>query len=253
MPSVMARPDWFSLVLPVNCSVMLLPLAQSLCRQGGGVIILVTGTFVSQRERRRIRQIVHHASPEDAIVEQGIYAISIREIQALGDARPICGVVCRLWDLHAYRWCRKRKLRSVEVSGRRSGEIPLVRSRSENVGHRMAKRIVQVQELLQAENLFPGTNEIDGVIRRGDERALLDVTLRRKGLYRLGPRFHQTRRACTDRSQPSACPGDDKRAHNAFVYSCCLWPRQILRSPIPARKFDLGATTARRQSCFLLT
>ena len=75
------------------------------------------------------------------------------------------------------------------------------------------------------------------------------------GLRRPVLRFRGTRRACTDQSQPTFCPGADIYAHNAPVCSCCLWRRQLLHSHLAPAQIDfvVGVPAARKYSAQIET
>src|SRR6516165_7354894 len=75
------------------------------------------------------------------------------------------------------------------------------------------------------------------------------------GLRRPVLRFRRTRRACTDQSQPTFCPGADIPAHNAPVCSCCLWRRQLLHSHLAPAQIDfvVGVPAARKYSAQIET
>jgi hypothetical protein len=49
------------------------------------VVIVVADMLVLQGERWRIGPVVHHGPPKNAIVDEGIDAVGIGEVQTLGD------------------------------------------------------------------------------------------------------------------------------------------------------------------------
>src|ERR1035441_1274096 len=148
---------------PLVCEQFLAVLAQILSGRRGGIGLVAHQTF-----------------PENAVEVRGIEAVFGGEVHSLGNLRPVLSVVQRLWQDQGGRRGRQGEFRLVEVRRGSGGKAPRARRSVEDVGHGPGERVVQVHRR-ETQNLFDGAQEVDGVVRRGDQRALLDVGARDEG------------------------------------------------------------------------